>query len=132
VRELSFACVEVFARVVQTTVEYSSVAELKLRAMNFTNAKSLAQLLLRQPMLGVDIEELRKRFLLPEETAVSTPLAEELEIPLVTEVRAECGAKLSVRCQGGLPGSLTVELSGARADDWTWHFIYHASAPAIC
>ena len=27
---------------------------------------------------------------------------------------------------------LTVELSGARADVWAWHFISHASAPAIC
>ena len=27
---------------------------------------------------------------------------------------------------------LTVELSGAHADVWTWHFIYHASAPARC
>ena len=27
---------------------------------------------------------------------------------------------------------LTVELSGARADVWAWHFIPHAPAPAIC
>jgi len=27
---------------------------------------------------------------------------------------------------------LTVELSGARAAVRAWHFIYHASAPAIC
>ena len=27
---------------------------------------------------------------------------------------------------------LTVELSGAHADVWAWHFIFHASAPAIC
>ena len=27
---------------------------------------------------------------------------------------------------------LTVELSGAHAVVWAWHFIYHASAPAIC
>ena len=27
---------------------------------------------------------------------------------------------------------LTVELSGALADVWAWHFIYHASAPAKC
>jgi len=29
-------------------------------------------------------------------------------------------------------GRLTVELSGAHADVWAWHFIFHASAPAIC
>ena len=28
--------------------------------------------------------------------------------------------------------NLTVELSGAAADVWAWHFIPHASAPAIC
>src|SRR5687767_6935843 len=27
---------------------------------------------------------------------------------------------------------LTVELSGARAEVWAWHFIAHASARAIC
>ncbi len=27
---------------------------------------------------------------------------------------------------------LTVELSGARADVWVWHFIHHASAPLRC
>jgi hypothetical protein len=31
-----------------------------------------------------------------------------------------------------VPGGLTVELSGARADEWAWHFIPHASAPTIC
>ena len=29
-------------------------------------------------------------------------------------------------------GSLTVELSAARSVAWTWHFISHACAPAIC
>jgi len=28
--------------------------------------------------------------------------------------------------------SLEVELSGAHADVWAWHFILHASAPAKC
>jgi hypothetical protein len=27
---------------------------------------------------------------------------------------------------------LTVELSGAHAEVWAWHFIFHASAPARC
>ena len=27
---------------------------------------------------------------------------------------------------------LTVELSGARAGVWAWHFIFHAFAPTIC
>ena len=33
-------------------------------------------------------------------------------------------------CDNSRP--LTVELSGAHADDGAWHFILHASAPAIC
>jgi len=32
---------------------------------------------------------------------------------------------------GGACG-LTVELNGAHADVGAWHFILHASAPAIC
>jgi len=41
---------------------------------------------------------------------------------------SEAMAATVVRCIFGL----TVELSGAAAEAWVWHFISHASAPAIC
>ena len=36
------------------------------------------------------------------------------------------GTNVSTTC------ALTVELSAARVGVWTWHFIPHACAPAIC
>jgi hypothetical protein len=75
VRKLQFACVEEFTRVIQTSLEYLSGADLQLGAMHFTNAKSLSQLLLGQSMLGMYIKELRERLLLPEETAVPSSMA---------------------------------------------------------
>jgi hypothetical protein len=36
------------------------------------------------------------------------------------------------RSKYGADSGLTVELGGARANVWAWHFISHASAPARC
>ncbi len=71
--------------------------------------------------------------------SLNTPLDASGELPaqlrkltLSSDTLSCVNPAVKGSAEGTMICRLTVELSGARADVWAWHFIFHACAPARC